>query len=163
MATSLFSPCYGAIVRVDPCANSGETGTTFNVTLDGNPIAFPVTGFILEMQGNYQFLHALDKFIYFYSFGDRVSELTVSGLAFAGRVCGLDEDDPAAADICSLYNLYKTKRQAISSKAINIGAGNCEPAFKGFLTGMRLEVSANAGGVPVGQWSLRFHVIPPRD
>jgi len=159
--TALFTPCLGAIARIDPCP--GETGTTFNITIERKAITLPVTGFVLEMQGNYQFLHALDKFIYFYSFGDRIGELTVSGLGFADNPTAKDGCVLSDASICSVYEFYLKNRQSKSKRALTISAGTCKPAFKAFLTGMRLEVSSNVGGVPIGQWSLRFHTIPEND
>jgi hypothetical protein len=85
MAQSIFTPCEGAIVKVNLCPQGGGGGGgTFNVTVNGAQLGFPTSGFILEMQGNYQFLHALDQFIYYYNFGDRVGELTVSGFGFIG-------------------------------------------------------------------------------
>jgi hypothetical protein len=163
MATSVFTPCEGAVVRVNLCEGSGGTGGgTFNVTIDGAAISLPVTGFVHEMQGNYQFLHALDRFVYFYSFGDRIGEITVSGLSFAAAPCGPGAGVLKPPTICSLYDLYAEKKQSKIKKAVKIGASTCG-SFQAFLTGMRLEVTAANSGVPIGQWSLRFHVIPPQD
>lgn len=163
MATSIFTPCEGAIVRINLCGTGGGgQSSTFNISIGGNRINFPTTGFILEMQGNYQFLHALDRFIYYYSFGDRVGEMTVSGMGFVGKVCTPGMGYAAHDGICSLYDLYASNKQSKIRSALNITAGTCD-AFKAFLTGMRIEVSSGQGGVPIGQWSLRFHVIPPRD
>jgi hypothetical protein len=156
----LFKQCAGAVARIDTCAGGGGGGAIFNVTINNTPITFPVTGVVMEMQGNYQFLHALDKFVYFYSFGDRIGELTVSGLGFAKDPTATDNCTLSDANICDLYTFYLAKRQSATKSALTIGIGGCAPAFKGFLTGMRLEVSSNVGGVPIGQWSLRFHTIP---
>ena len=163
MATSVFTPCEGAVVRVNLCdGSSSGAGGTFNITIDGTAMSLPVTGFVHEMQGNYQFLHALDRFVYFYSFGDRIGEITVSGISFAAPPCGGGAGVLKPPTICSLYDLYAEKKQSKLKKAVKIGASNCGAA-RGFLTGMRLEVTAANSGVPIGQWSLRFHVIPPRD
>lgn len=165
MAKSIFSPCEGAIAKVDLCSDGAGSGGggTFNVTVNGAQLGFPTSGFILEMQGNYQFLHALDNFIYYYNFGDRVGELTVSGFGFMGPGCN-EYSGPMArrGDVCGMYDLYLQNRQSKLKKAIPIGTDKCG-IFWGFLTGMRLEISSGAAGMPIGQWSLRFHVIPPRD
>lgn len=164
MATSVFTPCEGAIVKVDLCpgASGSGGGGTFNVTIDGGQIGFPTSGFVLEMQGNYQFLHALDQFIYYYNFGDRVGELTVSGFGFLGKPCNEAGAGDDRGGVCGIYDFYKNNKQSKTKKAISVGTDKCG-AFKGFLTGMRIEISSGAGGIPIGQWSLRFHVIPPQD
>jgi len=161
MATAIFTPCEGGIAKVRLCSGSGSSSAgTFNMTIDGRKISFPTTGFVLEMQGNYQFLHSLDQFIYYYNFGDRVGELTVSGIGFVGGTCSLPGPD-GNGDICGIYDLYLNKRQSVMKKAMPIGADKCGTLWA-FLTGMRLEVSLHSSGVPLGQWSLRFHAIPPR-
>ncbi len=149
-------------MRVQLCPAGGGSASTFNVTVGSSSIGFPTTGFILEMSGNYQFLHALDRFIYYYSFGDRVGEMTVSGMGFVGAVCGPGSGVRTQPSICGIYDFYKSNRQANKKQALTVGADQCG-AFKAFLTGMRMEVSSGQGGMPIGQWSLRFHVLPPRD
>jgi hypothetical protein len=161
MSTAVFTPCEGGIAKVRLCTGPGSgSAGTFNVTVDGAKIGFPTTGFILEMQGNFQFLHSLDQFIYYYNFGDRVGELTVSGMGFVGGNCGVSRGGNNG-DICGIYDLYSSKRQSVSKKAMQVGADKCG-TFWAFLTGMRIEMSQHSSGVPLGQWSLRFHVIPPR-
>lgn len=159
MAQSVFTPCEGAIVKVNLCpGGGGGGGGTFNATVNGSQLGFPTSGFILEMQGNYQFLHALDQFIYYYNFGDRVGELTVSGFGFIGGTCGA----AGGGNVCGMLGFYMNNRQSKVKQAIPVGTDKCG-TFWAFLTGMRLEIASGAGGVPIGQWSLRFHVIPPRD
>lgn len=161
MAQSIFTPCEGAIVKVNLCPQGGGGGGgTFNVTVNGSQLGFPTSGFILEMQGNYQFLHSLDQFIYYYNFGDRVGELTVSGFGFIGGTCG--PGGGGGGNVCGILDFYMSNRQSKVKRAIPVGTDKCG-TFWSFLTGMRLEIASGAGGVPIGQWSLRFHVIPPRD
>lgn len=161
MARSIFTPCEGAIVKVNLCPGGGGGGGTFNVTVNGSQIGFPTSGFILEMQGNCQFLHSLDQFIYYYNFGDRVGELTVSGFGFmGGETCGVNSGGNSGS-VCGIIDFYMNNRQAKTKRAIPVGTDKCG-TFWSFLTGMRLEISSGNGGVPIGQWSMRFNVIPPR-
>ncbi|NDD52308.1 hypothetical protein EBZ39_00250 [bacterium] len=162
MASSVFTPCEGAIVKVNLCPDGGGGGGgTFNVTVGGSQIGFPTSGFLLEMQGNYQFLHALDEFIYYYNFGDRVGELTVSGFGFLGGETCNASGGGKSGEVCGILDFYLANRQSVKKRAIPVGTDRCGD-FWAFLTGMRLEISSGSGGVPIGQWSLRFHVIPPR-
>ena len=161
MATSIFTPCEGAVVKIDLCPGGGGGGT-FNVTVDGEKIGFPISGFVLEMQGNYQFLHSLDQFIYYYNFGDRIGEMTVSGFGFMERTCEPGGLLNRSGNVCGILDFYDKNKQSKRRQAITVGTDKCG-TFNAFLTGMRLEISSGAGGMPIGQWSFRFHVIPPRE
>lgn len=164
MATSIFKPCEGAIVKVNLCPDGGGGGGgTFNVTVGpgGATLGFPTSGFILEMQGNYQFLHALDEFIYYYNFGDRVGEMTVSGFGFMGGETCNTSGGSGSGSVCGIIDYYMANRQSVTRKATQVGSDQCG-TFWAFLTGMRLEISSGSAGVPIGQWSLRYHVIPPK-
>jgi hypothetical protein len=150
-----------------PDCPDGSGPGTFNITIDGKKIDFPVTGAVLEMQGNYQFLHTLDNFIYYYSFGDRIGEMIVSGIGFIGSSCSTSPTGGSAGasnnGICGLYQLYMEKRGAVlGARDIKIGNDDCNiQPLRAFLTGMRMEVTAGQQS-PIGQWTLRFHVLPPR-
>lgn len=151
MSNSVFSPCDGAIVRI-PMDCKDSSATAAKITVGNLDFGFPITGFSLELEGNYQFLHTVNKFIYAYVFGDRVGLLTLSGMAFLGPTCGPSFSD---ASLCSVFTRYKEKRLAKGS-AVPINLLGCM-AMVGFLTGMRIEISRPE--VPVVQFLMRFHVI----
>lgn len=163
MSKSVFAQCDGVVARVATSCTENwftEDKTLFRIKFDGDQIALPVTGFALEMGGNYQFLHTVSDFIYFYSFGDRVSELTITGMAFITRACNSGIAGGFFADrnsICDLYDFYSANRAAAKPRAIQLTFNTCT-AFWAFLTGMRLEISRP--DIPVAQWVLRLHVIP---
>lgn len=164
MATSIFTPCAGAVTKINLCDGaSASPGGLFNITIDGTRrLSFPISSFVMEQQGNYQFLHALDNFIYYYNFGDRIGEMTVAGFGFTEKTCvPASGTRPATTEdnsICRLIGFYEAYKQSTRRQAITVGTHVCG-VYRGFLTGMRLEVSAGSFGMPVGQWSLRFHVF----
>lgn len=157
MSKSLFSPCPGSVISVKLCPDNAKV---FSVQVDATDLTtqFPVTSYVLDVAGNYQFLHALDGFVYFHSFGDRVGELTVAGLGIITPKCGASIGGDGS--LKDLYDFYERNKQAKLQKAVKIVGGGVITLW-GFLTGMRVEVNASAG-VPLAQWSLRFHVLPPR-
>jgi hypothetical protein len=117
-----------------------------------------ITGMTLEMSGNYQFLHTVNDFIYFYSFGDRVGQLSVSGIGFVRPCAGADNKGA----IMKLYDYYMAKRASKrGGRALKVTIGNDKDikTFHGFLTGMRLDVNDGTLGT-IGYWTLRFDVIP---
>ena len=184
MSSSVFAQCDGIIARLP--TTCFDDATLFRISFDNEQIYLPVTGFALEMGGNYQFLHTVSDFVYFYSFGDRISELNVTGMAFIRRACntgvGFDvpiinginltnPNDPRwittsnnffglgqeKNNICDLYDYYMRNRASAKPKAIRVTFGNCA-SFWGFLTGMRIEIARP--DVPVAQWVLRLNVLP---
>lgn len=162
MSKSVFAQCDGVVARVTTSCTENwftEDKTIFRVKFDGDTLTLPVTGFALEMSGNYQFLHTVSDFIYFYSFGDRVGELSVTGMAFITRACnsGIGGFFAHKNSICDLYEFYRDNRASKRQAAIAVTFNTCD-AFWAFLTGMRLEVSKP--DIPVMQWVLRLHVIP---
>jgi hypothetical protein len=114
------------------------------------------TGFMLQLHTNHQFLHALDEFTYVFPFGDRVGELTVTGITF------LSSGDCAAElgkGICGIYEYYMANRLTPSTGKTPtlIQVGGCAPPMLGFLTGLRMETVRPE--LPIVQWVLRFNVI----
>lgn len=153
---SLFQPCDGGVFCVKDCNDAGSKPA--NVKIDGFPAALPVTGFILELHTNHQFLHSLDEFIYVFPFGDRIGELTITGLAFLGAPCG--GDCPPSSDPCGVFGYYLKKRlsKPAGFKPTQITIAGCQDApLLGFLTGLRMETLKPE--LPLIQWVLRFNVI----
>jgi hypothetical protein len=154
--TLYLSPCLGAAVIQRPHCDKTEM---FAIKVDGDEINAIITGMSLEMSGNYQFLHTVNDFIYFYAFGDRVGQLSISGIGFV-KPCG----DGSKGPIMKLYDYYMEKRASKrGGKAfkVTLGDSSGEKTFHGFLTGMRLDVNDGTVGT-VGYWTLRFDVIPQR-
>lgn len=152
----IFTPCSGAVEIARPDCPSTQVLT---ITVDGVPLSLIVTGMTLEMSGNYQFLHTLNDFVYFYAFGDRVGSLSLTGLGFI-QPCQAS----SKGTILQAYDYYLRKRSATSgNKALNLvltGAGSALKLW-GFLTGMRIDVTDSQMGV-VGYWTMRFEVLPQK-
>lgn len=154
MAKSVFPTCDGRVVRV-PINCADESAVVAKITVDNAELGFPVTGFALEFEGNYQFLHTVNQFVYAYIFGDRIGLLTLSGMSFLAPPCGPEASKSKDASLCSLFNKYKEKRLK-KGKAIPINIHGCI-ATTGFLTGMRIELARPE--LPIVQYVMRFHVI----
>lgn len=180
MSKLIFQECDGRVVRIDTVCK--DDSVLFRIKLNGEQIWLPVTGFALDVGGNYQFLHTLSDFIYFYGFGERVGELTVTGMAFIKRSCrpndwtydfsfwnGAIWDDNSSRwstnsigigqsidNIQNLWDLYTRYDFNRVGRALEVTWGNVQ-AFHGFLTGMHVEVARP--DIPVAQYTLRLHVI----
>jgi hypothetical protein len=164
MATAVFSPCAGAvgIVKVNSSGGCSPTDALFKIDFAGanGQLTVPVSGFALELNGNYQFLHTVNDFIYVYAFGDRIGELVVSGFGFVKPCAGANSAAVDSVKLCNVYDFYQRNRIMMNGN-MSVSLGDCGNAtFWAFLTGMRLELQDP--NTLIGQWSFRFNVIPPK-
>lgn len=158
----VFTPCTGAVQVARP----GCQDTDFlMITIDSKKFTsdFIVTGLSLEMAGNYQFLHTVNDFVYFYAFGDRVGTLNVTGVSFIERCPGTPK---AGSAFLAAYNYYMENRSAQREKGqsllITLSTPSGDPVtFYGFLVGLRIEATAAESG-PIGYWTMRFDVLPQK-
>ena len=155
--TSVFTPCAGVVeIKRPDCA----ADTFFTIKVDGEQIEGIITGVEIELSGNYQFLHTVNNFIYFYAFGDRISTVNITGIGFV-KTC---DTFSFKGELFSMYDYYMKKRAAASgnksaSLTISSQTGGSK-TFRGFLTGMRMDIKASETVGTVGYWGLRFEVIP---
>ena len=161
---SIFTPCEGGVFAVtESCRNTTANSYIF-IENFGRVAKVPITGFDLDIGTSQQFLHTLDKFIYVYSFGDRIGTLTFSGIAFADGPAdssGFDKAPVGQPD--GIYAYYFNNRLGVGNSG---GSGKLEPTklqtpggriLLGFLTGLKTTVPNPA--YPVIQWALQYHVI----
>lgn len=153
---SIFITCEGGVYKHTP-GNECAADNIVVIKVDGFVATVPVTGYAMELSTNHQFLHSLDEFIYVFAFGDRVGELTLSGVAFTGCVSSAS-GSVTDANPESVYNHYLQNRLSAKMAPTQITLGGATSAkLLGFLTGMRLEVPNPAN--PIAQWVLRYQVI----
>lgn len=144
-----FGTSAGQVVRIKP----KDAADLFKISFEGADLSLPVTGIAIEQSGNYQFLHTVNNFIYVYSFGDRIGDMTISGLGFANP-CGLAAED---IKLCKIFEFYDQNKLS-AGKKLSVTVSDCSVSFNAFLTGMRTEMVDTQN--LVGQWSLRLHVVP---
>lgn len=155
-----FTPCTGAVavLRQECTLNDFLT-----IAIDGSIFSdqYVVTGVSLEVSGNYQFLHTVNDFVYFYAFGDRVGLLTVTGVGFIKTCDGAKE----GAKIFSIYDYYnKNKTAARGGKALNVvltPPSGTPVTLHGFLTGVKVDFNQSEMG-PIGYWTMRMEVLPKK-
>ena len=160
---AIFTPCTGVVEVLRPaCA---DAFFTINITPakggKSEPINGIMTGASIEMSGNYQFLHTVNNFIYFYAFGDRIGVITLTGIGFV-KPC----PDTKKGALLKLYDYYTDNRAAVSgnrSMSLTISTGDSgTKTFRGFLTGMRMDIKSTDAIGTVGYWTFRFEVVPER-
>lgn len=121
-----------------------------------------ITAFTLRMASGVQFSHNLLDFIDVYTFGERISEFAVSGVAFHG-FCPVEDYDDAGnflptyhgfEYVLEYYNTYRASSYGAPVVAA-IGLGT---VLEGYLTNATIGVS-NAE-TKLAQFDLNFKTIP---
>lgn len=113
-----------------------------------------ITGMSLQTQAGVQFLHTLEQFIYVYTFGERIRDMTVSGLAFTG-VCG---GGGAGHGLERILQYYETNSVIERADPVVVVFG-VDTAVDAFLIGSQLVAQDPDKGIC--QFSLQLKVLPP--
>lgn len=113
-----------------------------------------LTGVQVGLDTNAQFLHTLSNIIYVYSFGDRISQLQITGLSAIadcnfGALSGLEQ----------VIGYYQQNRIAVRSTPIQVALG-VSPAgrFTGFLTSMHADLINPE--FSVAPFQMQFTIFP---
>ena len=155
----------GTVVRLYS-ASAEFRGTPFAIQLrgggatDGGPITMLggnradsrilITQVTRSEAGNFQLQHTFGNTVYAYIFGDRIGELKLSGLCFAGS-CDRD-----TSGITNLYNTYLQNKISAASEPIIITFGSHEGLI-GLLTGLSMDMPEPE--MQLMQWSFRFNTF----
>jgi len=112
-----------------------------------------VTRVTVSSQGNYQFLHTLGGDVFIYVFGDRVGQLSVSGLAF-DSTC----DDPAGSiGVERVFSYYNSNRVAARKTPIKVTIG-LATTVKAYLIGLGADVADPKSRI--WQYNMQLALIP---
>jgi hypothetical protein len=148
MAT-IISTSPGQVVAVD----TGRSAVPFRITLPGFPQGSAIiTRANITHQGNFQFLHTIQEFIYVYVFGDRIGDMQVSGYAFLQSCTG------GGNGLIQAIGYYGNNRIAARGTPVRIGFGTL--AGQGFLTGGQFSVVDQGEVGTLGQFLLNFKTFP---
>lgn len=146
---SIFTESVGKVVAID-----GDTSmASITPPLDG--LSFESQGAIITRlaiseECSQQFMHTLGKFIYVYTFGDRMGMAQISGLAFSEQCQG-------SGGIDRVRDYYKENRLSTKSEPlmITIGSGTTVEAFLVKFTADTADPASK-----VFQFDLQFALIP---
>jgi hypothetical protein len=156
----IFEANRGRVVRVDDPAAQASVGF---VQVADAPIRYDthwaiITRLTLSHQTNVQFLHTLGSAIYIYVFGDRIGQLSLSGLAF-NQSCDGDEDDDGGLGVERMMEWYKDNRISKKGAPVRVMIGNTP--VEGFVVSSNEDtVDAETGMV---QWNVSMQTLPERD
>jgi hypothetical protein len=152
---AFFSHGRGRVARVTSLYTQAGGLLPFRIVMTDIDITGPSTRAIITQaaiveNGNYQFLHTLNDTIYAYVFGDRIGELTVSGMCFADT-CGV-----GTSGMKQIIDNYRRNRIGAAGRPVQVSFG--ETSYKGFLVGMNVDLADPEQ--MIGQWTYRFNTFP---
>lgn len=158
MSALVFPHARGSVKAVPgPWQSAGA----FNVTVRGwgmrQRAIITQTGVV--QNGNFQFLHTINDQIFVYVFGDRISELYVSGVSFGTYVGDTNSSGcaPYQDGTRDVFPFYRNHRIAVRAEPILVRIGT-RGVFRSFLTGMKFDVLDPE--LQLGQFTFRFHSFP---
>jgi hypothetical protein len=128
--TALNSPGSVKVLKL------GKSSSPAMISVDGfKPSAAIVTQIDIAQHVNTQFMPTLADLVYVYSFGDRMGEAMIHGLAF-NRACG--STGTSAQGISEVLDYYNNHRATEENRKVVISLGRSH-ALNGFLTDIRLS------------------------
>jgi hypothetical protein len=147
----LFSNQRGRVTAID------SPGVPMSLFLEGWGGYFGFKSIITQVrviaQGGVQFMHTLRDFIYIYVFGERISQMNISGLSFFAP-CG-SANGCHGLEYVNAYYLFNRVSQRATPVTMVLGCGT---PFFGFLVGMVIDL--NNPEDLIGQFNLDFRVVP---
>jgi len=150
----IFSTARGSVVAVD------GPGVTVRVALEGwqgyNGFKAVITGVNLETENGTQFLHTLRDFIYVYTFGERVGQMTIQGVTFA-VACGDDAGEASYHGLEYAYAYYLRARASELTRPVTVTLGG-DTTFFAFVVGMRADLDDTES--TMGRFSLVLKTVP---
>lgn len=112
------------------------------------------TRVMVAAQGNYQFLHTLGGSIYVYVFGDRIGQLSLSGLAF-DATC---EDSNEYLGIEHAIRYYNVERIANRKPPLKVTIG-AATTLTAYLVAFQADLADPK--TQIYQFSLQMMLVPP--
>lgn len=126
--SDIFQCQRGKVVVLKGC-----DGTPVKLILDGfKPKAAIIVAPSITQQVDAQFQTALKEAVYAYIFGDKMGQIDLAGIAFAGRC-----NDEEAHGLKDLFDYYKDFRASKRKEVVTVTFG--PEAISGFLIALQLS------------------------
>jgi hypothetical protein len=112
-----------------------------------------VTRVTVAQQVNVQFLHTLGAQVYVYVFGDRMGQMTLSGLSF---LCGCPDVPGVDVGAERMLIWYRANRASRRRQPVRVSIGR--QAQDGFVTGLSIDVVDPS--LTLVQWGVNLTSLP---
>lgn len=151
----VFQTRPGQVVKLDDPAAQCQTRLlklTPDITFESERSI--VTRFTVSSQVNVQFLHSLGALIYIYVFGDRIGQVSLSGLSFG---CTCPDGDELGAE--KMMQWYKVNRASKRAEPVEVAIGSV--VIRGFVTSFSEDLVDPS--ISLVQWGVNMNALPFED
>ncbi len=117
-----------------------------------------VTGMTVGESTNHQFMNSLNSYVYLYTFGDRISELDVTGVAFLNGEC---DGNMGVLEAYLFFEANKvSKGETVSAAMTSVGSGGASTLTFSpcFLTNMTIALTDPIS--MLANFSFKLHFMP---
>jgi len=155
---AIFEGCPGRVVAVAvPVTNCQISMISVKDDANNDVLTYlrdtvVLTRVTVNQSANVQFLHTIGNRVYVYAFGDRMGQITLSGLAFIAS-CDNDLTSHSAKNVLDWYRLNKA-----STRANPITVTVFDVAFQAFVLALNTDVVEPA--TKLVQWTLTLATLP---
>jgi hypothetical protein len=125
-----------AIVLQDPAAQGTVTLAALDPSFDWVSQRSLITRATFAHQVNFQVSHSLGNDVYVYVFGDRIGQVTISGLSLAAD-CEAGSNNSHGAELA--YAWYQDNRLAARQAPVRVTVG-VRTVIEGFVIGLGQDV-----------------------
>ena len=157
----LFSGVPGRVVAMTDKALAGASMVplvTANPIIDFQSMKSIITRLTVSSRGNFQFLHTLGGDIYIYVFGERMGQMTLSGLSFASD-CRDDNTNTQEHGLENMMDYYRDNCISTRSDPVTMLIGQ-SATVTGFIVGM--DAAIIDPQLYLAQWSMEMMVVPEK-
>jgi len=155
---AIFEGCPGTVVAVTvPVTNCQISMVSIRDGANNQELTYArdtvvLTRVTVNQSANVQFLHTLGNRVYVYAFGDRMGQITLSGLAFVAS-CNNALTSHSAKNVLDWYRLNKA-----STRANPVSVTIFDVEFQAFVLGLNTDVVDPA--IKLVQWTLTLATLP---
>lgn len=151
----VFSTKPGQVIQLDDPALACSTNfLSIDPDISFDTEKSIVTRVTVSQQVNVQFLHTLGSLIYIYVFGDRMGQVSLSGLSFA---CECPEGTELGAE--KMMTWYKKNRASKKADPVRVTIG--KTTIEGFVTSFTEDVVDPS--LRLVQWGVNLASLPEDD
>lgn len=159
MPTFFMNNGNGQVGRAVGCQDPAAAGTMRFISLEPaltwRAHTSIITRITVSHQGNFQFLHTIGNDVYIYVFGDRIGQVTISGLSMT-KNCGAGGDGMHGFE--KILRWYKENRIAQRKAPVVVSIG--QTPIEGFVVGLTGDAIDPA--TRIIQYGLQLAVMPEK-
>lgn len=148
----IFAGQPGRVVQLDDPAMACATNfLSLDPGIDFSTERSIVTRLVVSQQVNIQFLHTLGALVHVYVFGDRMGQVSLSGLSFP---CACPEDGMLGSERMLMW--YKQHRASKRASPVRVTMG--QTVIEGFVT--RFTEDVVDPSIKLVQWGVDLASLP---